>query len=74
MNWISVTERLSESEEPEQVIVNSRHNGTDVVICAVFYKGEFYHLEYWQTVEHYSDLDPFERISHWMPLPEPPKE
>jgi hypothetical protein len=48
MGWIKTSERLP--EEFGQVIVNNRvpeAREQDVVICAVFFKGKFYNLEYW---------------------------
>jgi hypothetical protein len=74
MGWIKTSERLP--EEFGQVIVNNRvpeAREQDVVICAVFFKGKFYNLEYW------GNNDPSENgsieiwsPSHWMPLPEAP--
>lgn len=56
--WIPVTERLPEDRKTVLATVNE-------VVCVAFY-GNYT----WREVETYSIFYP----THWMPLPEPPKE
>jgi hypothetical protein len=62
MEWISVKERLPK-ESGDYLI-------TDTGTCFVSYfdveeqKWEFFGVEFWKH----------EEVTHWMPLPEPPKE
>ncbi len=76
-SWISVEDRLPEND-PDQVIINSRVEGKeDVVICAVYYIGRFFNIEEWGTCdpeEHDDIIIDSKRITHWMPLPSPPKQ
>ena len=62
MKWIPVTERL-----PEQ---NTR------VIGFMAWKGitaiEYQHGK-WYSIDHLQSL-PNEAVTHWMPIPEPPKD
>lgn len=74
MKWISIKDRLPEedNESPDQVLTSNYVEGGNperIVSCGVFWDGVFYNLEDWG-----SDLQeeiPF--VSHWMPLPDPPK-
>ena len=62
-SWISVKDRLPEK------------NGAYLVFCdgesvfSAFYERGREHSEWTDDYEEYCDLD----VSHWMPLPEPPK-
>lgn len=62
--WIPVTERLP--EEKVNCIVHYRHAYCDndgyFAIGFCFYDGEKFRF------------DPAYKVTHWMPLPEPPKE
>lgn len=59
--WISVKERLP--EEGEDVLV---YLGEGIFeICWTLKDG------FWETRDSYLDTD---AVTHWMPLPEPPKE
>lgn len=60
MDWISVRDRLPEQEE--YVAVYDAADGC--VSVAYTFEG------WWRTD---GDADP-EQVTHWMPLPEPPKE
>lgn len=76
IKWVSVNDRLPVHAqfEAQQVIINSHVKGAkveDVVICAVFYEGKFYPAESWS--EEGTEGDTIKTVSHWMPLPEPPK-
>lgn len=61
--WISVTERLP--EEKVDCIVHYKHaycdNDDYCAIGMCFYDGEKFHL------------DPAYKVTHWMPIPNPPK-
>lgn len=79
LKWISVKDRLPENQsDPEQVIVNSHVSDAqikNVVLCAVWWMGNFYNLERWMEVDD-DETHTIKIItaSHWMPLPEPPKQ
>ena len=81
--WIPVTERLPETsyDFAEQVIGLSSVPGAEVpyvVICVAFYDGHFYALETFSEIDFSKPLDVVEHqiktITHWQPLPQPPKE
>lgn len=78
-NWRDVNECLPETKRgtATQVIVNSYVKGAhneNVVFFAVWYNGKFYNGEYWQTVDLLGIASiELKTITHWMPLPEPPK-
>jgi len=72
MEWISVKDRLPEGVT--QCIMNSYVKDAireNVVICGAFISNRFYNLE---DLNEYETPEPLEddRITHWMPLPEPP--
>ena len=60
--WISVKEKLPENDDNYLVFTSDRN---DAVIATYYGDGEW--LEYDST-----NLIPL--VTHWMPLPEPPKE
>ena len=63
MEWISVEDRLPENET--QCIGYFNHK----------WQVDFRVNEVWFTNNRwYWDLDLIENITHWMPLPEPPKQ
>lgn len=66
MNWISVDERLSQDYEEVLVYIPCESR---VGIASRRTLAEIY--EYWYCSDNvYSNSE----ITHWMPLPEPPKE
>lgn len=73
--WIPVSERLPEDDLPKdskskqiKVLVAYMRNGNWVIRTNLRKKGQWYRrLDEWD----WSVSDP---ITHWMPLPEPPKE
>ncbi len=78
MEWISVKERLPETQTGvgDQVIVNSYVKGSsieNVVMCGVYYNRAFYNLERWLQVSD-DEIHKIEikTVSHWMALPAPP--
>ena len=60
--WISVTERLPENIANRVLVVCDRSNG-------VFYA--HYEKPFWINLE--TDKPFISTVTHWMPLPEPPK-
>ena len=70
--WISVEERL-----PDVVDESNFDKRTEYVLAmsegGVFYVGRFYIYKYDESFEFVSGYERFD-ITHWMPLPEPPKE
>jgi len=78
MKWISVKDRLPKIAKgtATQVIVNNYVKGAseeNVQICATFFNGNFYLLEWWQSINN-RDSDEREEImiknvSHWMEIP-----
>lgn len=61
--WIPVTERLPENIANRVLVVCERSNG-------VFYA--HYEKPFWINLE--TDKPFISTVTHWMPLPEPPKE
>lgn len=66
MEWISVRDRL-----PQQTRILMTYN--DLVMEGEFAKGKFYHPSICAHVSGYCKCEEQEGITHWMPLPEPPK-
>lgn len=60
--WIPVTERM-----PDAYYLVWATDGKDVGIASFQRKGNF-----WLGDDNFSDYQP--EVTHWMPLPEPPKE
>ena len=58
MDWISVKERLP--EDGKRVLTYSERFGVEIGA----------HRSYWATIPLIVSFEP----THWMPLPEPPKE
>lgn len=76
MEWISVNDRLPESNGQYFVCCNDEGCSSgegiwyekDVVVCAEYYDGT------WTWYEGTQEYDLYGIVTHWMPLPEPPKE
>lgn len=68
--WISVKDRLPECEPPfcKNVIVCTLSKKVMPGFCN---RGDWYATS---EDEDYCDSVGFDRVTHWMPLPEPPKE
>ena len=71
MEWISVEDRLPEPSLLEQLDVHS-----DWILVHLIYgtitSSMFYHeRRSWYFGTH---TEPFEKVTHWMPLPKPPTE
>lgn len=74
IQWISVNDRLPNrvglmDDESDYVLVFEQYKhipGGEVSICA-------YTKDGWSEYDNFGNVHT-ERITHWMPLPEPPKE
>ena len=72
--WIPVTERLPEDDLPKDnkvklikvLVFYKTSMGVPVVRTQIRQKGRRYHRDEWSWAK-------FEPITHWMPLPPPPK-
>lgn len=62
-DWISVDERLPEKSHNEVVLWNGRWAYVGFYLGTISGSGEFYNPH----------DDRLKGITHWMPLPEPPK-
>lgn len=65
MNWISVKDRLPESEgEDWLVVVKNKNKEGGIFLCDVahYENGKWYKSNTWEDV------------THWMPLPPKPKQ
>lgn len=70
MEWISVKDRLPETDECVLVIASGRYKNTklvDAYVLANCYAGEGWCLDAYPEMDYLS-------ISWWMPLPDPPTE
>lgn len=79
MKWISVKDRLP--DDYERVLVCLRDGGfiteKDRIEIATFLEGEFYiHIIYRDGTNNDLFTIPYcvGRVTHWMPLPETPKD
>ena len=73
-DWISVDDRLPEPESDE-VFIYPRPDlhGTVFTACYCHHKDKG--LVWWTDFHNgYDYEDFFPEVTHWMPLPEPPKE
>lgn len=77
MNWISVDERLPDFGVPvwasdgDRIVMLERFDDSDGWLWARVYYGAYHNGGTW-----YYDAecdDDYSHITHWMPLPEPPK-
>ena len=68
--WISVKDRLPEKDG--EYLVRFADKG----LSNVEYESKFESFGYWLSImwDEYADWFPYVGITHWMPLPEPPKE
>ena len=68
--WIPVTERLPDKDGEYLV------RFTDKAIANAEYESKYGSFGYWLDIMWDGDADwyPYVGVTHWMPLPEPPKE
>ena len=64
--WIPVSERLPDKNDD---VLCSRGNHIGALIDVYTYKGD----DQWEDSYGYFSTAEYEGITHWMPLPEPPK-
>lgn len=69
MDWISVKDRLPEDDAT--YLVYGR-NGYGIVFAVYYSDGEWLTWDEWNTWDDLTNITRF--VTHWMPLPEPPKE
>ena len=90
MNWINVKDQMPEYNEPVLVYCGDsayKHDGLKITVAAYISKEELENTyeEYdGQDEDWYAEVGLFnsdygswlmgEKVTHWMPLPEPPKE
>ena len=72
--WISVDERLPNETKDFLVVLN----GEDIDIRLFNSRNEPYQtyqfmLDKFLFIDNYGDCHTTDRVTHWMPLPEPPK-
>lgn len=61
MEWISVNDRMPESEEGEFLVIEDHG------------KGYWYYVGYLEKGQWYNEHTPLSNITHWMTLPARPK-
>lgn len=71
MNWISVKERLPETAGDVFLVVVKEGNNLEVDIAE--FNPEVGYIDEWVTAYDWGDTGEC-HITHWTPLPEPPKE
>ena len=69
--WISVKDRLPENDDNVLVIVNGKYNNVTFVNAMMI--AAFCDDEHVWFLNEYPDFV-HANVTHWMPLPEPPKE
>ena len=69
--WISVKDKLPKSNKYNRLIAfRDDGDGDGFIDCDVtYFKGKFYKFNY-----QYEENLLINDVTHWMPLPEPPKE
>ena len=79
VGWIPVTERLPETVDSYLVVVKAKYDhedqyeiDTDVATYNPYEDG--YIDGCWNTYNDWDEGQQYLHVTHWMPLPEPPKE
>ncbi len=68
-DWISINELLPVESEWDDIIVCAIHKGKKYTLADVYFvEGKFKTKDH-----HYGCFDDIDDVTHWMPLPEPPK-
>ncbi len=70
VKWIPVNERLPEKHGRYLIAEPSSLNASGFTIMIVWYSTDYRFHDY---DPEWGDI-PIENVTHWMPLPEPPKE
>ena len=75
--WIPVSERLPELFENCFVLVKMKYDWEEKYeynVDAGYYVGEYGYIDCFNTFNDWNEGQEYIHITHWMPLPEPPKE
>ena len=67
--WVSVTDAFPNNGD--KVLINQ--DGSKI-LCALFRKRNDGKSGFFYYDIHTEDLEPIEAVTHWMPLPQPPKQ
>ncbi|EJK1790929.1 DUF551 domain-containing protein [Escherichia coli] len=68
--WISCSERMPEKNQSVLILVNFDSSLVEPLICSARYTG----ITFRRGDVTIKPGDGIEQVTHWMPLPEPPKE
>lgn len=78
MEWISIEDKLPENKQTVLALISYLHDGKPEQIYHVAeYTYYFHDNQIWQVQVGNSQYDLYgniEGVTHWMPLPEPPKQ
>jgi hypothetical protein len=66
MKWISIKDRLPDAGQIVIIVWRGHTQNT----CYVYDK----HIEQWSTYDGECTIGNNKNVTHWMPLPEPPKD
>lgn len=69
--WISVKDRLPDKDDLYLTIVSGKPQ-ENIELIETYMLGEYWHKWGW-CLDEYPDWEK-PNVTHWMPLPEPPKE
>ena len=69
MKWISVKDRLPLNEE-WVLCCDNAHQNTNYKFFVARLSSD---RKYWEGPSDFDIYKPLENVTHWMPLPEPPK-
>ena len=70
--WISVEERLPEDDANVLVYAIGNNENSCIAMTSYTHNLHGFHIEGWRSPWQYFFYE--HKITHWMPLPEPPKE
>ena len=70
--WISVEERLPENDANVLVYAIGNNENSCIAMTSYTHNLHGFHIEGWRSPWQYFFHE--HKITHWMPLPEPPKE
>lgn len=71
MNWISVEDQLPENEQNVLCYGLYSWDQEDCEVDAGIYVATYLSVGYWEVINQMSCI---RKVSHWMPLPQPPKD
>lgn len=79
VKWIPVTERLPEVVDSYLVVVKCKYDwekeyDIDVDVATYNPYEKAYIDDCWNTYNDWNEGQQYIHVTHWMPLPEPPKE